>query len=176
MRRQPFSTFLTWRVGARLWVLLLPIILGMHACGFQPRGAVQLPESMQRVYLQGAGADALSRELHLLLGASAVELVRKREAATAVLAVTGGSFDRQVLSVDRRGRAREYELRMGAEFALRTPEGAVLMAPQIVQVRRDYAFDPDAILGSTAEEELLREEMVRDLARLILHRLQYAGR
>jgi len=49
-----------------------------------------------------------------------------------------------------------------------------VLGSQSVSLLRDYVFDPDAVIGKSREEGVLREEMRRDAAQQILRRIRAA--
>ena len=146
----------------------------LAACGFHLRGAVPLSPSMERIYIQG-GSDMLARDLRLSLQAAGAEIADQPQGARSVLQILDERIERRVHSVGGNARVQEYELVHGVQFALVRQDGVALLPPQQVTVTRDYRFDPDRVLGSSSEEGLLREEMQRDLAQLMLRRLAYVA-
>lgn len=127
---------------------------------------------MERTYIVGAGDSSLYYELESALLAAGAQVVKKPEAATAILTIHGEDYRRRVLSVDTAGRASEYELRLHIVYSLSEPDGKILaMRDEVIQLR-DYRFDPDNILASGGQEEILQIEMRRSAVRQLLRRLQ----
>src|SRR5512143_480157 len=85
------------------------------ACGFKLRGARALP--FDTIYLSAAGNNALSAELarNIRVGTS-TKVVPDRNHAAAVLDILGETRDREILSLNAQGRAREYTLRYRLSF------------------------------------------------------------
>lgn len=153
-------------------MLLVTCYLSLLSCGFHLRGAVELPSAMERTYIVGAGDSSLYYELESALLAAGAQVVKTPEAATAILTIHGEDYRRRVLSVDTAGRASEYELRLHIVYSLREPDGKMLaMRDEVVQLR-DYRFDPDNVLASGGQEEILQSEMRRSAVRQLLRRLQ----
>jgi LPS-assembly lipoprotein len=50
---------------------------------------------------------------------------------------------------------------------------SVIAEQQQVQARRDYQFDEDEVLGRESEEDLLREQMNKQLVQSVLRRLSF---
>ena len=86
------------------------------------------------------------------------------------------SGSRRVLSVSSEGKVSEYELYQTLEFKVRDAAGRELLAPQYLELTRDYLFEKEDVLGKSNEEEILRRDMHRDLVRLIMLRLEALGR
>lgn len=153
-------------------MLLVTCYMSLVSCGFHLRGAVELPSAMERTYIVGAGDSSLYYELESALLAAGAQVVKNPEAATAILTIHGEDYRRRVLSVDTAGRASEYELRLRIVYSLSEPDGEMLaMRDEVVQLR-DYRFDPDNVLASGGQEELLQNEMRRSAVRQLLRRLQ----
>lgn len=158
------------------YVFLVVSLGSLSGCGFHLRGAVQLPAQMQMMYIQGVPGSELILDLHRSLGSSNVQLVNSIDKADAILVILVDQVTRRVLSVGSTGRAREYELTYKVRFSVVKPDQSPLLKPEQHIIRRDFSFDENDILGKSSEELLMRQEMQRDMARLILRRLQWAGR
>lgn len=148
---------------------MLVLLAFISACGFQLRGGHSLPDGLQPLYLNETGDDDLRRELTTLLRASKVELANTAELATASLKLSNQRINRRVLSVDTRGRAREYELNYSVLYTITSKQ---LNAENVVRLQRELLFDPDNVLGASVEEQTLYRDMKRDAARLIMQQMQ----
>jgi LPS-assembly lipoprotein len=160
----------------RLALALLSLSL-LNACGFQLRGAYQLPAAMQQTYIDAASVNAdLVRSLSIALRASEIKLLDVPSSDAAQLKLFNETRSKRVVSVDSRGRAREYTLSYAISFSLSGPQpvtGDVFrIEQQDLQIERDFLFDPEDVLGNARGESQLYEEMRQDLVRLILLRLQ----
>ncbi|WP_175628241.1 LPS assembly lipoprotein LptE [Thioalkalivibrio denitrificans] len=131
---------------------------------------------MERTYITGVspGHD-LARELSILLDASGVTVVDTREEATAELRVRRLSTGRRVLSVGGDARVSEYELYLVLEYEVRGRDNDWAVEPVTLTVTREYVHDPIQALSQREREETLRESMHRDLAQLVMFRLQAAS-
>ena len=69
------------------------------------------------------------------------------------------------------GRASEYELSLRVAYSL-SAAGEIVVGRDEVSLLRDYRFDPENILASSGQEEMLQNEMRRYAVRQILRRLQ----
>lgn len=156
-----------YRTAAVCAVLIL-----VTGCGFHLRGAVDLPPSLQRTYVDADGVDRkVVRELSQALRSSGVEVVRERSAAGAVLTMSQ-QYDRRALSVDDNSDVREYELVYELRFDIRSVNGETVLSNQRVELYRDYTHDKDNILGKREEEDSIRESMMRDAVQQVMRRLQ----
>lgn len=158
----------------RIPVLLMAAVLA--GCGFQLRGAGQLPEQFSRTYLTGLPArGALTLALEDALRANGARLVDSTAQATAVLRFNRVSFDKRILTVGTDARVREHEYTLSVEFEAHARDGSLELPAQRLQIVRSLAYDPTNLLGKAREEERLRASMERDVVPLVLYRLQAAG-
>ena len=170
IRRLSISERYAIVIGRVLPVLLVLFITG---CGFHLRGAYQLPEPMAKTYVQASNQNSeLIRSLKRSLKANNILLVENIRQATAILTVTSEAQNKRILSVDSRGRAREYELSYGISFNLQDTTSTIIVAQQSLKLTREFLFDTEDILGKGREESTLIKDMQQDMVRLILLRLQ----
>lgn len=130
-----------------------------------------MPPAMQRTYL--ATDDRHSqfyRELRTQLKAAGVSLVDTAAESTAVLSILYDETDQRVLSVSARNVPTEYEVYYTIQYAIDAGERG-LMPQQQLTVTRDYTYDSKLVLGKAREEELLRQAIVEDLARIVLKQI-----
>jgi LPS-assembly lipoprotein len=131
---------------------------------------------MERTYLTGIDArDGFARELSALLGASGITMVDNREQATAEFRVRRLSSDRRVLSVGGDARVSEYELYLVLDYEVRGRGHDWVLEPVTLTLTREYVYDPLQVLSRDEQEQTLRETMNRDLAQLVIFRLQAAS-
>jgi LPS-assembly lipoprotein len=153
-------------------VVLLSVAL-LSACGFRPRGSVALPEDFRQIYID-APTD-ISDELATFLDSGGATISTTRGEADAVISVQSENFQNRVVAVDAvSGKAREFELLYTLDFSVRMKDGAVLVAPEHLSVRRVYVFDPNAVLGATQNVDVLQVNMRRDAAERIIRRMEAA--
>ncbi len=159
-------------------------MIGLHACGFQLRGSINLSADISPVYIEQNSLFDLAREVRSLLATNKIEVVEDAGLSKAQLILLNEEKSRRVLSVDGLGRAREYLLQYKVNFIIKT---AVEKAEEkdkdvtssqdsssqdSISVSRSLLFDPDAVLAVTNEAEILYKDMRRDAARLMLLKLQ----
>jgi LPS-assembly lipoprotein len=158
------------RLSAALALLGSLLLAG---CGFHLRGSAELAPSISELYIQGGNPyGPLATELRRALRAADVDIRSTPAEATAILTILREDFDRRVLSVGSRGKAREYGLTLAVDFEVRTAQGESLVPRQTVFTTRDYTFDPNRALASSDEEAVFRQDMAMDAVQQILWRLQ----
>lgn len=168
-----FKLFFDGRFPRRLGLLVLCLLLA--GCGFKLRGAMELPPEMQRVALEGVSpASPIAQALRSLLRFSGGTIAADRAAADSILRITHVEEERREVSLTETGKANEFELTYRVSFDVITPQGAVLLPEQTVEIVRDYFNDQLNIVGKTEEEILLWQEMQKEAARTLLRRVDAA--
>ena len=142
----------------------------LSGCGFKLRGSAELP--FRTLYLNVAESSGLGTELRRNLRSSSnVRLVTDAKEAQAQFQLLNEAREKEVLSVNSDGRAREYTLRYRISFRLHDGKGRDLIAPTEVALKRDITFNEDARLAKESEEALLYRDMQTDMVQQILRRL-----
>ncbi len=156
----------------RLLPLLLVWLL-LSGCGFHLRGAVALPPDKRVIALAGVDLDhPFARDLQRLLALVEGRLTTDPQEAGSVVVVHQIHQDRRIVSLDEHGKAIEFELIYRVRFEARKPDGTVLLPLQAITIRRIYLNPQFQIIGKSQEEGVIREEMRREAARILLRRLQ----
>ncbi|MEM1080283.1 MAG: LPS assembly lipoprotein LptE [Pseudomonadota bacterium] len=157
--------------------MLLLISLTLCACGFQLRGSASLPKAMNTTFIQSSNPTGLfTRELSLLLEANGVDVVDTMSEGAARLVIADERITRRPLTVSADARVREFELVFDLRFSLLAADGSVLIEPETLRLAREFQFDEQEILGAASEEELLREDLRRNMAATLVRRLEAFGR
>lgn len=152
------------------WLLCLLILTG---CGFKLRGAYQLPDAMQVTYIDAEQVtSSLVRSLTRSFKTSKIQVLDEVSENAAVFKIYAETKNKRIVSVDSRGRAREYTLNYKISFSLKTGMESTDISEQTIGIERDFLFDTEDVLGNSKGESQLYEEMQDDLVRLILLRLQ----
>lgn len=163
---------ITWKIITAMILPALLLVL-LTGCGFHLRGAYQLPASMAKTYIQAANQNSeFIRSLKRRLKANEIILVENIEDATAILKVSSETQDKRILSVDSKGRAREYELSYAISFNVQASNSDFSVDRQTLKLQREFLFDTEDVLGKGREESTLIKDMQQDMVRLILLRLQ----
>jgi LPS-assembly lipoprotein len=144
----------------------------LAGCGFHLQGSAGLPQGVQAVYL--SVPDDLSPvavELRHGLRRAGATLAPGSSQADAVIRVIEDRSGRRVLAVSARNTPTEFEIFYVLEYAIdRTGQPA--MPSQRYELTRSLSFDESLLLAKDHEEEILREALARDLADLVLRRLE----
>lgn len=148
--------------------LVLLLALTLAACGFQLRGVADL--SFKTLNVQGSRL-SISRELQQSLKANGIQVVETAENAELLLELVNEVNEKRILSLSGGGLVREFELNYTVNFRTREPANALWGPVQSVQVRRDFSYNDNALLGKLDEEARLNTDMRKDAVREVLRRL-----
>ena len=154
---------------AAIACLTLATSLLLSACGFQLRGAYNLPYESLYVALPDASVIGAGLKRQIRAGGG-TRLVEKDEAQAILLQVTE-LRERQILSLSSSGRVREVRLRFRFAFRVVDPKGRDLVPTTGVELTRDLTYDDSAILAKEQEEQILWRDMENDLVQQLLRRL-----
>lgn len=160
------------------FAILVWLVLGQFlACGFHMREAVDLPEGMNTVYVNGfPPASPFPVYLNQNMKLSDGHVTYDRGKASFVLNAINEQFKRREVSLSETGKANVFELTYILTFNVEAPGGEVILAPQSIQVVRDY-FNPQInVIGKSEEEGVIRNEMYKEAVRTLLRRAEIALR
>jgi LPS-assembly lipoprotein len=145
-------------------------LLQLSGCGFHLRGKITLPNNVSALSVQSAD-DLNPLRLILERQLEANQLLDK--AAPVKLEIVSDALSRETLSVNDQARVSEFVLRYQVQYRLLEP-GKDAATPSALEVRREYSFDETQALGAAQEEAIIAEDLHREMASLILLRLQKA--
>jgi LPS-assembly lipoprotein len=156
--------------GLRGCLAALPAFL-LYGCGWHLQGATRLPESVSVTYIDSEDKFSdFHRALHDGLTAAGVRLAPDASAASAIVKVIKETTGQRVLSVSARNTPEEYEVFYEVEYSVSNRTGE-LIAPQKIELTRDYSFDEKAVLAKQREQSVLRQALARDLAAQVVRRM-----
>jgi LPS-assembly lipoprotein len=143
----------------------------LSGCGWRLQGTTKLSPVMATTYVETDDRFTdFNRALRESLQASGARLANRPEDATAVVRILRDESGQRVLTVSARNTPEEYEVFYRIEYSVngRTDE---LIAPQKIELTRDYSYDETSVLAKQREQAVLREALARDLAGLVVRRL-----
>jgi len=162
-RRRAMSTMLLAGLAA----------LALSGCGFQLRGAVDIPPQLSPMFIQSGGlvGDAIEARLT----GSGVGLTASPQEAGLILRILSQDRQSRVVAVDRRGKALAYMLTYRVTFDATAGTGATLVERQTVSLDRTFDDNPDvSVLGKQLESDIIYQDMADDAADQVLLRLRAA--
>lgn len=147
------------------------LVVTASSCGFQIRGAADVPPEMQRTYIATADRhsgfyQALRREL----SSAGIELVDSPVDATSIFNIHTDITNQRVLSVSARNVPTEYEVFYIVNYSL-VSGPTMLMQPRTQTQTRFYTWDETLVLGKQMEQQTLRDAIVGDLVRVVMIQL-----
>jgi LPS-assembly lipoprotein len=152
-------------------LLLILVALSLSACGWRLQGTAKLPQTMAVAYVETDDRYTdFNRALQDALRASGARLAADPKDAIAIVRILRDESGQRVLSVSARNTPEEYEVFYAVEYSVASRDGE-LIAPQQLELTRDYSYDTTAVLAKQREQAILREALARDLAALVLRRL-----
>src|SRR5690606_23881883 len=120
------------------------------------------------IAIQGADPlNPLGRDLRKALVRSGAQVVAETEQASSLLRIGNNRITTDVLSVGGNARANEYTMRYNVEFDVVDISGNSLLPRQVIELTRDFTFDANQALGIAAEQDLLGQELQRDMVQSI---------
>ena len=159
-----------WRLS---WVLACALALLLAGCGFQLRGAANLP--FDSLYIDIPQTNLIGAQLaRNLRNGSNAKIVDNRTEAQVILTRVREVRGKTILSINSAGRVREFRLRYTFSYSLIDQKGQDVAAPASLSLERDYSFSDDQVLAKESEEALLYRDMQSDLVQQIIRRLAAA--
>jgi len=150
---------------------IVVVALLLAACGYHLRGTVDLPDSLKKVYLNGASMQLREQFRKVLRGVSG-ELTTSPEAAGVVINVANETSDQRVLSLSARGRSNELELYYRLQYTLVKADGVVVLEGLPVEIKREYFNNQQDIVAKDNEQQVIRNEMLQQAVRIMLDRIR----
>lgn len=154
----------------------LALALLLAGCGFHFAGSRPLPPALASVYIDVVTPYSVSKPpieaaLRSRLLRRGARVAGSLGAARTIVRITELAESREVLSVDPFGKAVEFKLTTRMRYEV-SETGREPLAPDTMQVSRDYSFNAQEVLAKEAEEQRLQAFMQDELAELLLLRLE----
>lgn len=144
----------------------------LAACGFQLRGAADLP--FDTLYLPGATSGIALELKRNIQSGSATRVVDDPEAAQARLEFSEETRSKEILALSSAGRVREYRLVYRVGFRVGDGKGNDFVPPSTVTLTRDVTYDDAVALAKETEEQQLFRDMQADMVQQIMRRVSAA--
>jgi LPS-assembly lipoprotein len=144
----------------------------LAACGFQLRGAADMP--FDTLFVPGAtGGIALELKRNIQSGSS-TRVVDDPKAAKAQLLFSEETRTKEILALSSAGRVREYRLVYRVGFRVGDGKGGDFVPPSTVTLTRDVTYDDAVALAKETEEQQLYRDMQADMVQQIMRRIATA--
>jgi LPS-assembly lipoprotein len=140
-------------------------------CGFHLRGSTPLPPGVSPAYIQARSGSILSPVLAGALRTGGVQMAAAPADAKLTIRILNEKSDSRVLAVNKAGKVIAYELSYRVEFDAAGPGAAHPVERQTVEQAREYVNADIEVLGKEQEADLIRQDMLNDVAERVLRRL-----
>jgi LPS-assembly lipoprotein len=147
------------------------VILLLSACGYHLRGALDLPENLKKITLEG-GSPALREAFNQALRGTSAQATHSPEEAGIIIHVVAEDSNRRALSLSTRGRSNELELYYRLDYQLSDASANLANDKQSIEIRREYYNDQQAIIAKENEEAVIQNEMYQQAVRTIINRIR----
>lgn len=145
----------------------------LAACGFQLRGAANLP--FETLHVQApTGSQFATQFRRLVTSGSSTRIVDDAKGAAATLVLVNEVREKNILSLSGGGRVREFQLRYRMSYRLLNDKAVEIIPVTEVTLTRDFSYSDSEALGKEAEEALLYRDMQIDAVQQLVRRLQVA--
>jgi len=165
--------FLSLRMTLMMRNLLMAVATAvlLSACGFQLRGAANLPYDTLHVATPKTSAFAVEFRRAITTG-SQTRLVDNPKEAQATLQLINETREKVILSLSGGGRVREYQLRYRIVYRLVNKDNQQLRPATQIALQRDISYNDTDTLAKESEEALLYRDMQSDAVSQLLRQLQ----
>jgi len=144
----------------------------LAACGFHLRNQSALPSTLQPIFIGGhASSGALAAALRYQLKSSDTDVTQNSIKANYRLILLAERREQRIISLDRRGLVAEYGLISSVDFELQDRTGQRVLGPLHLQELRTVTNNPDNALTTAQEVTLVRTDIDKALAALVVRRL-----
>jgi outer membrane lipopolysaccharide assembly protein LptE/RlpB len=158
-------------------ILICAVLLGLSACGFQPRANLAIPASIGSVkVVNNDSYSPLTNDLQKSIARANVNPSATDVNNATTLRIHGESWSTTPLAIDKFAQVREYITRYRVEFELTAADGSSLLNKESLELSREYTYDINVAIGNPAEQEVIQRELRRDMQAAIIRRLDIALR
>lgn len=159
--------------GLMTGLLLLAGMTLITACGWHLRGSVEISEKLKTPYLIADAIEpALKSEIEVSFRDAGASIVAEESAASIVVEILGGDYQRKVIAVDSEGRALTYELGYKLRYRYRFPGAAWEVENQgQVVATANYQYDSNQVLSKASEEQNLIRQLKDSVSSRLLQQL-----
>jgi LPS-assembly lipoprotein len=155
--------------------VILSLLITLLGCGYALRSKVPLSPQLAKIFIEtGGNQSRVLSALRIALLQQEVSVTKNRNEAIATFNIVKEEYDRQVLTVSSSGKVEEFVLSLLFEFSVENKLGVMLIKPTQVKVERDLRFNISSVTASSSEEEQRIKDMVQDVVRQIILRLQHS--
>lgn len=160
-------------LGRAAKAALVLMVLSAGGCGYHLRGSIEMPESMKNVYVVGASS-LLQTQIVSILKASKSNIAPFSKDAGVVIKITKEDIRNRVVSIGTTGKSTESEVNYYLRFQYFDNKDKPLQDEQTIEMAREFFNDQTAVLAKASEELMIREEIYKQAARMLIARAKIA--
>ncbi len=158
-----------------LSICISSTLMGLSACGFQIRGAVNLP--FKAIYISGPVSIGLRADLETAITTgSNARIVNNAREADLILEVVSELNSRDILTYNATGQITAYRLTTRVIFRAFDTTGVEIVPEAEIYVTRDMDFTVSTVLSADFQQQQFLQLMRRDLALQMLRRVAASAR
>jgi LPS-assembly lipoprotein len=147
------------------------LMLLLAACGFHLQGRTPLPAQVKTPYLEAPDRQSeFVQSLRHALLSNGAQLMTDKGKASAVISILQDQMTRRVVSVSAANQPNQYEITYTVRVSV-TAGDQELLPPQEVTATRTFSFSEPLLLAKGHEEDVLNQDMARDLADRVMRLL-----
>ena len=158
------------KIRNAIWFLVL---LASSGCGYHLRGSLDSSQALKNIYVFGA-TSALNSEILAIVKASKSSMAASPNEASVVIKILKEDMRTRILSIGAAGKSSESELDYYLRFQYYDNKENALMDEQTIEMAREFFNDQTAVLAKDNEEQIIRKEMYKQVARMLIARAQIA--
>ncbi|MBP6122869.1 MULTISPECIES: LPS assembly lipoprotein LptE [Providencia] len=145
-------------------------VLVTAGCGFRLQGTTQIPDELKTLQLSSNDPYSyLTRALRGQLRLNNVTILESGDASVPILKIISSSEKTETVSIYQDGKAAEKQLTFVMNAQVLMPDGAIY--PLQSQVEKVFFDNPLEALAKDAENELVKQEMQEQAARILVRKL-----
>jgi outer membrane lipopolysaccharide assembly protein LptE/RlpB len=142
----------------------------LSACGWRLRGTGESLNIQHTIYLASASGTVYE---HIRARLRQKKALASITMADIQIELGKEYFERPRISNNDQAQTTQYRLSLSVPYVIKDRTGEALVDESRAELERYYIVDKNALNSAAKEEQLLREEMARQIAEQILLRVQY---
>lgn len=156
----------------------LMVVSSLAGCGFHLRGAFTIPSAIQILKIEpDQPGDPFQRILTQTLkqnGITVVDCGPARETVPAIY-ISKVIFVEKPVAYGSDVQINRATLQLNVSYKVIGPQGQVLICERSIDMERDLTIDPNSILGTESERNMVKNELYSDVAILLIRQLSLAS-
>ncbi|MCB5161362.1 hypothetical protein [Marinomonas algarum] len=168
----------TFTTTTRFFALIL-LSLSIVACGFQLRGAINIPERLQTLTLTSAsGSDTFDRALRIALEQAGVTVIDQANATkdTFNLKINNISSSDVELARNSDNDVSQVQRTLSSQYFVRDTSGKAIYGPRTISTSQTLTNQDAEASSKASYNQAQTEKMSETLADQLLYDLNYAPR